>query len=204
MVHTHLKAKQPLSFAISYGFLGGPANGRKTKRLVRRAGLHISDDMARSDIIMAHSAGCVRIAANAKPKLVVYVGMPIATGSPSRIFLQTHGQNIRAFVAGGQLGRGLQIALYSLYYGLRQPRRNRDIIHNSKSAQPVLLPEAQTVFIANRHDPWPRSEQLDRYLADKEWAFISLPGSHDDIWQHPERYTAIINHYARLLAQTNR
>jgi predicted RNA binding protein YcfA (HicA-like mRNA interferase family) len=73
----------------------------------------------------------------------------------------------------------------------------------AKHATPVILPEASYVLIANRYDPWPRSKQLDRFLETRGWSFISLPGSHDDIWQHPERYAPIIDHYARLLAETS-
>jgi hypothetical protein len=69
----------------------------------------------------------------------------------------------------------------------------------ARTAQPRILPQVPAIFIANRHDPWPHAAQLQSYVADHPWAFIHLPGSHDDIWEHSERYVAIITHYARLL-----
>ncbi|HEY5442509.1 MAG TPA: hypothetical protein VIJ68_03155 [Candidatus Saccharimonadales bacterium] len=82
-----------------------------------------------------------------------------------------------------------------------QPVRNRDIIRGAKQARAATeVPGARAVFIANRNDPWPRPKNLQTYMDSRDWAFISLPGTHDDIWEHSDDYAAIIDHYARLLA----
>jgi hypothetical protein len=196
MAYTNSKRKAEPSFAIIYGLNGGSLPGRKLSRLFKEAGWKPAKQAGEADLIIAHSAGCWLIPPSAEPKLVMYVGMPLAQATPRRTWAAA---NKVAFQKGG-IKHSLKIRAQNAYYQVRQPRRNLGIIRRAKTAQPVIFPKAQSIFIANRHDPWLKSETLQTYLDNQEWAFISLPGVHDDIWKHPERYAAIINHYARLLA----
>lgn len=200
MKATDLSAKPQLSFAISYGFLGRPAHGKQISRLLRHEGYIPAPDIASADIVLAHSAGCWLINDMTQAKLVIYVGMPLAQDRPRQTFRRASSRNIHTFISNRHFLSVLKIGLYSLYYGLRQPVRNLEIVKAVKNAQFNINPDTCTVFIANRHDPWPQSVRLQQYLKKQDWAFVSLPGSHDNVWEHPERYVAIINHYARLLA----
>ena len=199
MADTKLPPKTGLSFAISYGFLGGPFTGHKLRRLLRQSGCTPASNLTEADIIIAHSAGCWLVDAGARPRLIMYVGMPLAQANAKQTFGQANRRNIWAIAWHGHFLSGLQIGLCSLYYGLRQPRRNLGIIKMTKSALPYTSATAQTIFVANQYDPWPQSPRLATYLAGQSWAFIGLPGSHDNIWEQPERYVEIINHYAKLL-----
>jgi hypothetical protein len=187
-----------LSFAISYGLVGGRAHSKKLNNLMR-AEDYSPDILTTADIIIAHSAGCWLLPQTVKPKLIVYVGMPLAQASWRDTFLNA---NVTSFTHKNFL-RSLSTKSKSTYYGLRQPRRNLNIIRMAKNSHSVIFTDIPSIFIANRYDPWPRSEQLQQFISSYDWAFISLPGSHDDIWERPQRYVAIINHYARLLDQAN-
>ena len=189
-----------LSFAISYGFLGGPAHSRRLRKLLVRHGYAQAQSVRQADIVIAHSAGCWLIPEPAASKLVVFVGMPLSEAHPHQTFKDARQKNIQAFMYNFHLLRGLAIGFYSLYYWLTQPTRNRDIVRRAKTAPDVTSQAGTTVFIANRDDPWPHSNRLEQYLGNHDWVFLSLPGSHNDIWEYPDRYAAIIDHYARLLA----
>jgi hypothetical protein len=195
MASTVSKRQTELSFAISYGLAGGRSHGRKFSKLLQQAGWKPARHIAEATIIIAHSAGCWLMPPSAQPKLVIYVGMPLAQAKPRRTWAVAKKM---AFQKAG-LQQTSKDSLQNVYYVLRQPRRNMNIIRRAKIARPVIFSRAQSVFIANRYDPWPQSKTLQIYLKNQDWAFISLPGIHDDIWEHPEHYTAIINHYARLL-----
>jgi len=197
------KIKSRPTYAISYGFLGGPAHSRRLCRLLGRQGYVQAQSVGQADIVIAHSAGCWLIPESATPKLIVFVGMPLSEAHPHQTFKDARQKNIQAFMYNFHLLRGLAIGLYSLYYWLTQPTRNRDIIRRAKTAPEVTSRADTTVFIANRDDPWPHSNRLEQYLGNHNWAFLSLPGSHNNIWEYSERYVAIIDHYAGLLAQAN-
>jgi len=186
---------RPLTFAVCYGFMEGVGHSRRLRKLLVKAGFRPSP-VTEADIIIAHSAGCVLIPANAKPKLVVYTGMPLALARPQSTWVKATLPRIK----DGNLRRELLARLNNTYYGLRHVKRNLGIMRDPKIAKPVIFPKAQTVFIANRYDPWPKGPELDKLVAKQPWAFISLPGTHESLWKEPDRYVAILEHYARLLA----
>lgn len=186
------------SFAICYGLAGGPLHTRKFRKLMRQTGYAQARDLMSADIIIAHSAGCWLIPADAKPRLVLYVGMPLNQANPRRVWTHSSINSLR-----GGLARSLAVKLRNGYYYLRQPVRNLRIMCIAKTATPVVFTEAACLFIMNRHDVWPRSPALKEYVEAGIWNFISTPGGHEDIWEHPEAYVAIIGHYARLLAQAD-
>jgi|GEM_PF-874519 len=200
MARTSSPTKPKLTYAISYGFLGGPAHSRQLREQLGKLGYGQANNVDRADILIAHSAGCWLVPPTARAKLLIFVGMPLAEAYPHQTFKAARRENIRAFFHHFHLLRGIIIGFWSFYYALAQPIRNRDIVRGAKRAEKATeLKGAATVFITNRHDPWPRSDKLRSYLKTRDWAFICLPGSHNDIWEHSERYAAIIGHYARLL-----
>jgi hypothetical protein len=196
MARTASKRRTEPSFAISYGLGGGTLHARQFNRRLRQAGYHKARQLQEADIIIAHSGGCWLIPKTAQPRLVVYIGMTLAQERPSQTFLA----NKALMAKHSRRARRLKTMAKNTYYILRQPRRNMNMVRQAKTAKPVVFPDCPTVFIANRHDPWPKDRQIQNYLDRYDWAFINLPGAHDDIWEHPERYIAIIDHYARLLA----
>ncbi len=189
-------SRNGLTFAICYGLGGGPMHARNFLSLMKGAKITPAQKVGEADIIIAHSGGCWLIPKTAKPKLVVYVGMPLEQDNPRQAW---RASNAAMFKSDGVV-YGLINRLKNLYYCLRQPIRNLKLIGMSKTAQPVILPKAQAIFITNRDDAWPRPNKIKKYINKYDWAYISLTGAHDDIWHHPAQYIDIIERYARLLA----
>lgn len=191
------RTASPKTYAISYGLAGGPAHSRQLRKLLGAAGFRRAP-LHKADIVIAHSAGCWLLPTDLKPTLVIYVGMPLAVENPR----QTWSTATRLGARHSPVRHTVNNRLKNTYYQLLQPRRNIEIIRMAKHAQPVIFPGVrQAVFIANRHDPWPGNAGfLQNFAKNADWAFVGLPGTHDDIWGRPERYVEVIKHYARLLA----
>src|SRR5579864_2793078 len=188
-------SNKPLTFAICYGFMEGSAHGRRLRQQLHQAGFKASK-VHEAELIVAHSAGCVLIPADAKPKLVIYTGMPLVLARPQRTWVRATWPRLKK----GQWKHELTTRSHNTYYGVRHLKRNLSIMRDPKIAQPVIFPRAQTVFIANQHDPWPKGEELDKLVTQHPWVFLSLPGPHEHLWHAPHDYVTIIDHYARLLA----
>lgn len=191
------QAKKPLKYAISYGLAGGNLHSRHFRKAMVEAGFqHVAKDEA--DIIIAHSAGCWLIPKNSSPQLVLYVGMPLANQKPS----VTWRKALKSGYSNNSLRRNLKISSKNTFYSLTQPRRNIRIIRQASNFEPSTFKGARNIFIANHFDPWPQGPKLGSFIDDHNWAFLNLEGSHDNIWDNPERYVAIIKQYAGLLAKT--
>jgi hypothetical protein len=190
------KNKLALSFAFSFGLVGGSLHARKFKRLMRQAGYIYCSSPSEADIVIAHSAGCWLLPAEARPKLLLYVGMPLNQEQP----FQTMQAAKHATIQTVRRWRRAKIRLKNTYYMTTQLRRNLAIRRMAKTAQPTILPTCQTVFIANRLDPWLKTAGLQIYVDEQDWAFINLPGAHGHIWVYPEQYIKLIDYYAALLA----
>jgi hypothetical protein len=195
----------PQTYHIFYGFFGGQAHGREMRHLLHAAGLRKATSAQAADIIIAHSAGCWRVTDDLRPKLTLFIGMPLQPGKAYETFRTAVRGNKADHATNPRRGKKIQ-SLNMLYMAL-QPRRSLHIIRKGSSymEQPIKTnPQTnQTVFIKNADDPWPNSPLLDKALESLPYSFISLPGSHVNIWHRPERYVAIIKHYATLLATTN-
>ncbi|HVX56125.1 MAG TPA: hypothetical protein VHA37_00175 [Candidatus Saccharimonadales bacterium] len=187
--------RKPLTYAVVDGLAGRPSHSHVLRKLLDGEHLQATEDTEQADIIITHSAGCWLVPKTAAARLVIWIGVPLAENQ-GRAYRQA---NLQIYRHAGTR-RLVPLFAGNLYYALRYFRRSLAIIRMAKHAEPIILPKAAYVFIANRYDPWPRSRRLDTFLKTKDWAFISLSGSHDDVWHHPERYAAIIDHYARLLA----
>jgi len=190
---------KPKTYCICYGLMGGHRHGFKLNRLMKQQGYALKP-IKEAEIIIAHSAGTWLIPEDANPKLVVYVGMPLNKQIPK----QTLKDAKLLMVKNSPFWSNFNREIKSLYYGLTQPRRNWHIVKMAKTAKPVILPGVPAIFVINKEDPWPRSDaKLKSLMQAMPWAFIELPGAHDDIGLHSERYVEIIDHYARLLAQAD-
>jgi hypothetical protein len=189
---------KPRTFAISYGFLGGPGPSRHLRRQLRKAG-YTQTGLAKAEIVIGHSAGC-RFEQPLSAKLILLVGMNITDSHPPDVFRIAQRANFRSAKDSRNYIQYMNIGFYSFLYGLIQPRRNRKIVKRSQEEIVIPKSKATIIFIANKNDPWPIRSDMSKYIVDKPWGFLNLPGSHNDIWEHPKRYVEIINYYARLLA----
>lgn len=198
------KSTKHLSFAYSYGFTEGKVHSRKLTALLKKAGYTLSDNPASADIIIAHSAGCWYKLDQLDPRLIIYVGMPLPTKRAGSIWLQANKMSFKALLKQGKFFRLLKSICFNAGYMLRHPLRNLDIIRKAEHALPVSFNNALTVFVMNRYDPWPQSNRLTKLIGSEPWSFVSLSGMHNNLWHEPEKYVKLINHYARILAKTDR
>ncbi len=194
-----------LSFAISYGFLGGPMNSRHLRKMLNKVG-YIEAPLNEADIIIAHSGGAYLFDLGSKPKLILLVAPALARENPRKLFRENTKQLWRNAKAEHYLRKRLAWSVYGFYCALRWPKRNYQMI-KSASDTSIVLPKFECTnifFIANKEDEWSSGPQLTELLAGRPWTFMSLPGAHEHVWVHPEDYIDIIDlHAKRLLAQAN-
>ena len=175
------------TFAICYGFMEGTDHGKKLSRLLEKNGYRKAKKSS-ADIIIAHSAGCWLIPPDANPKIVVYIGMPLVMARPTKTWINASLTSLMH----DPIIRNLNVRLKNTYDGMAHPIRNLQIMRQPKIAQPVIFPQAKSIFIANRYDPWPKGQYLDSLIENKPWAFIGMPGAHEHLWEEPKSYVAII------------
>lgn len=178
--------------------------GRKFRKLMRRRDYHLREDAETSDIIIAHSAGCWFLPEESSAKLICLVGMPLPQINLRRTFFQVNRTNVWEHFKSRKPHRFIHDSLVNLFYIARHPSHSRSIIRIAQNMPAPHQSTAQYVFIANQYDAWQQSPSLTEYIEKYNWTFISLPGSHNDIWPNADRYVAIIDHYAKLLAKTDR
>lgn len=188
MAITNLKSEQKLTFAIAYGFTGGPRHSQQMRRHLHQLGYREAS-LQTADILIIHSAGGWLLSPSLRPKIVIYVGMTLAPTIRTYWSLRHDRRHANALIQRNKS-----------YYARKQPLRNLLIILRALTSRTVILNAEQSILIANQHDPWVRGTALDELIASQDWAFISLPGGHDDILEHPDLYVAIIDYHARLLA----
>lgn len=186
-------SSKPKTFAICYGFVGGPRHARHFNEMMQQEGYKLAEP-SDADIIIAHSAGCWLLPASARPKLLVYIGMPLTTARKRSAWLAANASDF-----SHNPWRSLQVRFRNIYYWVIQPRRNLDILLHPKIGSPIIIPKTPAVFIANHHDPWPRVDDYSGFTDKQNWAFLNMEGTHDDMWEHSELYVQIIDYYAGLL-----
>ncbi len=187
---------------ISHGFMGGPIHSRGLKAQMERCGYQTVWQAEAADIIVAHSAACWLLPGELKPRLLVLVGAALPQTDLHQTYVTANRNIWRSARAQHRLGRRMRWSLASFMYGLAHPVHNYRIVKltSQPAAELPSFANSQVVFIANQLDPWPHSRALQKVLTRKAWAFISLPGSHENIWEEPEKYSEIVDHYAQLLA----
>jgi hypothetical protein len=202
MATTNSTNKPVQTYYIHYGFSHGPAHSRSFRRQIEQAGYIQAASSETADIIIAHSAGTWAIPKQTTAQLILLIGQPLQDGKRVKSFT-------KALRQSWQLNRKHTATFsshvfFSLCYSLRYPNRQLTAIRRAASFHnPDDYLDQQVIYVINRHDVWPTSHHLSDIVAQRNYSFISLNGSHDELWYSPGIYIDIINHYARLLAQAN-
>lgn len=187
-------SKTKPTYYIFYGFLCGPAHSKKLRQKLAEKGFAESNSPDDSDIIIAHSAGCWEVPKDNNARLIVFVGMTLASQNSFNSFVKSNYYNARtAFKNHTFLSSLSGIILKNLYYGIKQPIRNFRIAKKvSGKKDPQRHPTAIVLFVANEYDPWPHIPELNILLKKNNYNLVELSGSHDDIWQNPNPYINLI------------
>lgn len=164
--------------------------GRELVRGLEQAGFTITKDPKATDIIFAHSGGCLLVPARNRAKHIVQVGIPYW---PHRPWLLATGRKVWRELAvyrrEHRLASWFRKALWHAYYAFNLPPAIR-MARNLSFARPWNSPQPQ-IIIRNRHDVYCSPAIADAPFNGPR-TFISLPGEHDDCWDHPERYVHLL------------
>lgn len=195
MAHTGSKP----SFFIIYGWISGPGHGRKLSRLLQAAGFTPAGTAGGADIIITHSAGYYLIPQNSG-KIVVLVG-PTLNSLTFANWLRANWENARMFWKDRHALKGLRLNLLHAADVILRPSHNLKIAKAARLSAMPALEDSNVLMIANQYDPWPKKSGLDDFVVQTPWVFMSMRGAHENIWEEPESYVAVIEAYAkRLLA----
>lgn len=187
-------SKNNLSYAIFYGFVGGPAHSKKLRRQLDDSGLSLASGTENADILIAHSAGCWEIPKKNSAKLIILVGMPLANNQPRKMLFKVNYLTWRTAVQHHKFLSSLSGILFkNLFYAIRQPKRNYRIARGSGVKRKLVeYPNAKVLFVVNEHDLWPRVTNLEDLLRSRHYILINMPGAHDDIWENSDNYTKLV------------
>jgi hypothetical protein len=191
------------SYYFIHGFVGGRGHSRILRKYLKAKGYSEAKAPDAADIIIGHSAGCLMINPKTKAGLIVLVGAALPQTDTNKTFKTANMVNWQTAVRNHYLLRRIYWYLLSMGMMMARPKRNISIVRTIKAGTdiPSYTQAKQVVFIANKDDPWPHSPRLNSLMDETPWAFLSLEGSHENIWEHPDYYADIIEAYAkRLLA----
>ncbi|HSX04908.1 MAG TPA: hypothetical protein VLF69_00325 [Candidatus Saccharimonadales bacterium] len=178
-----------LSVCIIYGINEGPFMGRPLVRALEQAGFTIAANPTQADVILAHSGGCFLIPQPNRAKLIVQVGIAYW---PHKLWLAS---TVRKVYREGKLyfrqhrlrewaHKWLYHVRYSSLSTALRMLRSRPINQPWNSTQPQVI-------VRNHHDVY-CSPEIYKVAFRGPRTFLSLPGEHDDCWEHPEPYVRLI------------
>lgn len=194
--NTSSKAK---SYFVQHGFLGGSLHSRGLEQALKSSGYISSKSITTADIVIVHSAGYCLLPQAISPAIVVLAAPALPRKNKRPTYVEANKQIWKSARQDNYLLKRMMWSLFSFYYGFRHPFISRKIatVAGDPSFSLPSFRHSNVIFIANKDDPWPRGPQLKKLLTSKPWTFISLPGSHEYIWENPSAYVEILNRYAK-------
>ncbi|HSX33430.1 MAG TPA: hypothetical protein VLF91_03785 [Candidatus Saccharimonadales bacterium] len=173
-----------------YGFCEGPRLAGKMLAVLREAGHTITDDPYAADVVIAHSGGCLLVPQDLpKQTRVIMIGL---THWPGKSILWSliqknwndllHHRHERAGNVWLQKFSWNMIYFWNMRHNLRMLRelQRGDFWHTPHL---TLVRNAEDSFCTPYLASLPFSHQPQ---------YVGLPGQHDDLWLHPERYLTVI------------
>jgi hypothetical protein len=181
-------SKMP-TVGIAYGFGEGWLTGRRLRKALRESGMSIAR-VSKADIIITHSGGFRIIPKRNKAKLLLLVN----PSNRSDIKLTT---SLKQKLHYDYTYRKQQKQLHKwLYYGLRNDFYILKVHHTAliiwthyRNRLPPAT-NASAFIVRNRHDSYCSVESAQQLTNVS--GFVSLYGSHDDLWYNPHHYADIV------------
>lgn len=178
------------SVCIIYGVNEGPAMARQFKKVFHDAGFIFTSNIMEATIIFAHSGGALLLPPDLPAKLIILAGPAYW---PGRTWLGATWRHLKAERATYRAERAyikqvLKWLYRSVYFfKLRTTVRMK---HSQRLDAPWNSSSRQ-IILRNHYDEY-SSPEFASFEFYGERKFISLPGGHDDCWDHPEVYAALI------------
>jgi len=187
-----------ISFFIIYDWISSKGHGRELSKLLRQAGFVEARTAEEADILITHSAGYYLIPEQAKARFIVMIG-PTLNSLSFANWLHANLENARMFWRDRKIAKGLRLNLLHIADIFLHPRHNMMIARAAHSAKILTIQAAETIIVANQADPWPHPENLNAYIENQPWVFMSMPGAHENVWEQPEEYVKLIGKHAERL-----
>ncbi len=190
-----MSSKLP-SFAIVHGFAEGSLNSHQLRRALTAKHYREVSDLQSADIIIAHSAGCLLLPEQLADKLVILANPSLNPRIPvlAKAMVQKLWWDFLCCAQQGRLGAWAAKSVWNLWYMIVQPRYNWHMVLTTIKAKGELprLGSGNIVVINSQHDPWAVLMQRREILSHISYAYITYPGSHDQIWVEPETYAGVV------------
>ncbi len=180
---------------IQYGVFAGHHTGKKLRKALQAAGYHITDRTDDADIIIAHSAGCFWLPEPSAAQQVVLIDPPYWPGKSVRVRARSrYFRNLRFHSYGYPLRYWLIRNLWGAYYGVFDWKQTRRITRFAPSYNLAVIVRdyPNILLVRNEHDDWLAPDLSEVMRANPRLVVHRLPGDHDDINYHPERYVALL------------
>lgn len=181
--------------SIIGGFSEGRHHIEHLARLLARSGFVVVKRPAYADIVIGHSGGSYLFPQDSAGKLVVMVNPPCGYGSWLGRTWRKIRQDFLFYQQQRQIRHFFRKNLWNfLYIWSRMTHNLRMAQHAREFALELPKVNARKVLVlVNKHDPWTGSMPLENLKNHRNYTFLSLEGTHDDLWTHPERYIDILH-----------
>ncbi len=178
--------------AILPGFTEGNWHTVLLRDALTQEGFKIAP-LNQADIIITHSAGAYLPAARKKVELLVIVGLPIFSRKKTMLKInQKIYHDFRAHRKQQQLRRWARKNRHNIGYFFSKPRLWVKMLRHLNPNNLSKLHAKKVVLINGKRDIFNKPDQTRELAKKNNWGYYSVDGSHDDIWENPEKYVDII------------
>lgn len=180
---------------IEYGILSGKLSGARLERALRSAGYELVDDALQAEVILAHSAGCFWLPEAPSGKKLVLIDPPYW---PDKSIRERARSQRRANLQFRQFGYSFfpwfRRNLWGLYYVVRDIRRSLRIVRYARefNLENTIRTHDHILLVRNHSDTWLTPEYARLKQLNHTLETVELPGSHEDLTHHPERYVELL------------
>ena len=172
---------------ILYGFSEGPRKATRFLQALATAGFTIAQDAQQADVIVAHSGGCFIVPPTHAGQKVVLVGVPYSASRQGFSAWRRNSAAIFATTRQAGMAATVQYLWWSFVYICNMAanvRMLRGFLNHN-----IWQLQGNVVLVHNQRDFYSPPEDLPFVAKPKH---VLLPGHHDDIWLHPQRYLSVL------------
>jgi len=182
-----------MKVGILYGWAEGRWHAKRFAAVLKTHGIQLTEDVTSAEVIICHSGGCYMLPKN-QAKLILMIGPPYWPNKSmgARGVKKTY-QDFREHHSTRELKFWFNKTAHNTYYMVfHLPKWVRMHRNWRSGAFPEKLAGQRIVVVRNRQDIFCKLSAIKNLAAERGWEFKELPGVHDDIWIHPERYLPLI------------
>lgn len=189
-----------LGVAFVHGWAEGVWQENMLRGHLQKAGFRLEQNAEKTDIVLAHSAGCYLVPKKNNAKLIILIGLPLWPGKPlPKSLLEKLKLEFWHHRRNRDIAWLINKLVHNIWYVVTKPGNLFRFFKNYYGRKLPNPEKSKIVLVRNKDDPF-CDPNLAAILRDKRYTYISLPGLHDDCWMEPKKYVEIINHYAKELA----